>query len=860
MAKQFQERQEGSGPDLASVLAGTNGIEAATARSGIVDELVAELFEDSALAGVSPVAVLAVGGYGRQQLFPHSDIDLLFLFPKETDTEKYQGPISEFVTKLWDEQLRVSQSVRTLGECTRLAPDNAELHISLLDPRLLAGNNELYGEFSTQRLPSFYLREQKSLMKQLVDLSKSRHESHADTIYHLEPDVKEAPGGLRDLQLAGWLGQLAGMSRERIPLPVEGIPEELRARTAEAQSYLFTLRTALHLVHGRDNNRLTFEAQETLAAEELPQLGAADGDRAPLMRSYFQHARAIRRVAVRQIEEAYAPDSRLFSLFRGRQARLSNHDFSVANGRVYFRDSRAGQEKPELAFEVFAFLARHGLTLSARAEARLRESAETIRSYGEANGVAGWRVLREVLLSKHAYNALAAMNSSKVLGAVMPEWRGIDCLVLADFYHRYTVDEHTLLTIRNLSQLENSETDDDRGFRGMRAELHRPELLGLALLLHDVGKGTPGPGHEQRSSEMARSALERFELPLADREFVLFLIENHLVMSEFIRTRDLSDQTTAREMARWTGTEQRLKALTLLTFADIGAVNPEALTPWRKRLLWRLYISTYNALHRDFEDERLEPETVSAALDLAKDAEERAALQQFVEGFPKRYLRTHSAEEIVGHYRLSRELDERPVALAAVHASTEHTAALTWVARDRPFLFASLCAAISSYGLSVEKAEAFANAEGIVLDMFTVNDPHRVLDSNPGEIRRLRRQARRILDGEVDPRQLLTARQERFSFRTRRHLAPSVSFDNETSDRATIFHVIAEDRRGLLFDVATQISEADCDIEIVLIETQGGKAIDVFYVVGAEGKLDDETAEQLQALLSRVCRASRLTA
>ncbi|MBI1354161.1 MAG: [protein-PII] uridylyltransferase [Acidobacteria bacterium] len=831
-----------------------DGVAATRDRSETVDQIVTGLFERLWPAALRDgCAVLAVGGYGRSELFPYSDVDLLFLFDKESTADKGKEALAQLLTALWDAQLRVSQSVRTVSELMRLADGNAELHISLLDLRFLAGDRVVFEELASRNLPKFFVRERKSLIRNLIQLAEERRREFGDTIYHLEPDIKEGPGGLRDLQLACWVGQLAHIDSERIPACGEHIPAELRPGLEEARPFLFALRCYLHYFSGRDSNRLAFDLQETIAHDGSGKAFREVSSAADWMRDYFRHVRSIRRLAQRVIDENATSRASLFSLLRNRRSSLSNRDFSVTHGRIFLRYSQAIESDPEIVLRLFRFVARHGIPPAPATERLLTDGLEGFRSWIAAGGN-HWPLIAEILVQPHAYDALSAMHDAGALYALFPELEAIDCLVIRDFYHRYTVDEHTLLAIRTLHQLGQETDEMTARFARLYNEIESPANLHLALLYHDVGKAFSEAEHVTESGKAVAGAMQRMGLDARDQRQVRFLVEQHLVMSHFLTKRDISDPETIEEFVGIVGTIENLRALTLLTYADTSAVNPRAMTDWRKELLWQLYLSAFNRLTGETGDRRIGGKAAAPVLAQVADPDERAGVASFLEGFPERYLRTHSPDQVITHYRLSRQLDER-VAAAEVERreSLYEVTVLTW---DRPFLFASLCAAMAGFGLNIERAEAFSNAQGLVLDTFTVTlTDGRAAELDEHDRRQLARTLRRVVEGREDVQKMLGRRRRFLGSRGRTPLEPDVSCDNETSSRATIFHVIAEDRTGLLYDLTSAFSRNGCSIEVVLSETQGRRAIDVFYVVAEGRKLSPEEAQQVLSDLRGACRS-----
>ncbi len=735
------------------------------------------------------VALAAVGGYGRRELFPHSDIDLLFLAADEATRDGLREPLAPFLRELWDSKLRISQSVRTPEECAQFDSKNIELFVSLLDHRFLAGDVALYTRLAGQKPRS-------DLMGHLARLTRERHSKFQNTIYHLEPHLKDSPGGLRDFQVLRWAQKLGESAH----------PEELAA----ARDFLFSVRFALHTISGRDNNVLDFAMQDKVQPE----------DPASLMREYFRSARSIFRACDNLLDVSERRSSTLFARFRDRRSRLSNSDFTIVRDRVHFRTPQQATSDASLVERLFAFVARHGIALAPDTQDRLVAHLPPLKTE--------WPAIREILSLPYVDLALQEMHATGVLRAIFPEFVHLDSLVVRDFYHRYTVDEHTLVAIGTLAALKR---DKGSGFGGLIAEAPPLPVLYLALLFHDVGKGT-GEDHTVASVRMAREMFERIQLPEEDRVMVQFLIQTHLEMSTAMSSRDIYDPDVARDMATRIGTVERLKYLTLLTYGDISAVNPEAMTPWRSTLLWNLYMATHRALTSELDTYRLEARSYGSP--------EREA---FLDGLPVRYLRTRSDADIDMHMAMAR-------GDAAVRIDKDQEVyRLTVVASDRPFLFASIAGALASFGMNIVKAEAFGNRHGVIVDTFHFADPLRTLELNPGEDETLLRTVRKTIAGELDVETLLKRRPVKAQPSRHMEIPLRATIDNSASDHSTLVEITAEDRPGLLYRIASAISAAGCNIEVVLIDTEGHRAIDVFYITRDGRKLTEAEGEEVSSRL-----------
>lgn len=810
---------------LATGDAGTALAERTAEVDRFVTEAAGELLFPSAPSGL---AVLAVGGYGRRQLFPYSDVDVLLLFESERLAVSTSGAIAAFLQRLWDAGMRVSHSVRTPAECTEVHDRNTELNISLLDQRFLAGDRALYAQL-VEKMPRFIAANRDVLIRNLAQLTRERHAKYANTFYHLEPNVKETPGGLRDYQLLCWLMQMRETEGTRLGA-ANPAPE-----LEQAFHFLARIRCHLHCKSGRDNNVLSFEAQDE-AAEQWQ-----IGDAARWMREYYRHARTIYRAAIRQLEITEAQSSSLFAQFRDWRSRLANADFSVHRERAHFRTPQDLDAEPGVVLRLFEFVARHGIRLSFEAEQQIVARRDRLRAYfGESRAL--WPALATVLSHPYAPMAVRAMHETGMLTVLFPELEQMECLVVRDFYHRYTVDEHTLVALDNLWKLRNAEDLPLKPYGDLLREMQHSAVLVFALLFHDVGKGVAGEGPIDGSLRLARTAMARIQMPPPERETVLFLIAKHLDLSATMQSRDLFDPQTLRDVAHLVETVEQLKALTLLTYADVSAVNPNVMTPWRAEQLWQLYLMVYNELTRELETERID-------LDPSGPPER----QEFLRGFPTRYLRTHAESEIDGHMDLQARSRKRGVAVEIRKLDSAYQLTLITMA-DRPGLFASVAGTLSSFGMNILKAEAFANRRGLLLDTFTFADPLRTLELNPTETDRLRVMAERVIAGKLEVRELLRTRPKPVLPARSARIHARVSFNNAAGDTATLIEIVAEDRPGLLYELASAIASNGCNIEVVLIDTQAHKAIDVFYVTDHGKKLDADKQNVLAEALRRACQ------
>ena len=798
-----------------------------------IDGILKDIHGAASGLAAKPAALVPLGGYGRRHLCQYSDIDLLIVVDGAIGAPEERF-LRGILHPLWDLGLEVGHQVRQLADFAEPENDNPEYLAALLDARFLAGDRSVFDR-SVQACLAAESPWRGPMRAALVDLVRQRHGQFNHTVFQLEPDIKDAPGGLRDATAVRLLARLT-----------RGEPPADAGRLDEAEDFMLRVRSILHMERGHNVNVLAHGLQETVARR----FGSPGEQKRRqvelLMSTYYHHARRIDGAMTAALKSTSAPPDTNQTVMR------IGGELEIAWDGVRFLDGTLASLQPHGWLRPFEAALEHDVAVS-------EQVLTCIERHGERYAPESFfpgdeerdRLLRVLRPRPGLYDRLSDMHGRGLLGRMFPEFQKVYCLVVHDFYHKYTVDEHTLRTIRSLESLCAPGTDSRRRFATVLGELERPELLVLALLFHDVGKWT-NKNHAEEGVRMAAGALRRIRLPEKAVATVEFLIRHHLQMSVLAFRRDVEDPETATRFARLVGTEERLKLLCLLTLADVDAVSPGVMTPWKEEMLWRLYVDTYNRLTLGYSEDAIEDaDAARGELSAGRPADvSQEDLDAFVEGLPQRYLRIVDRPRVYEHVRLARGL--RPGEVRPLLEQKDAAWELSTIGLDQPGLFANVCGVLSYFGMDILRGQAMTNRHGLVIDVFQFADEEGYLRLNRVAREELTGLLEDVVSGRVDVADKLRGRWgSRASSRPAQRTRPTVRFNNHYSRRFTVLEVVAANAWGLLYRLSRTLSARGCDIDLVLISTEGALAIDVFHVTKDRAKLSDAEQQALKDELQR---------
>lgn len=815
--------------------AGRSAAELVPARAAVVDQLLIRAW--TLFLPHSPqLALVAVGGYGRGELHPGSDIDVLILLNDGVPPPR--TAIEGFLAFLWDIGLEVGHSVRSLSQCQEMAAHDITVATSLQEARLLTGPMELF-ETQRNRCGPRHIWPSREFFAAKFEEQIARHHKYDDTAYRLEPNIKEGPGGLRDIQVIGWVAKRHFGAETLHDLVGHGFLTEQEYRTlSEGQAFLWQLRFGLHLLAGRREDRLLFDHQRTLAR----QLGYRDDPRRlaveQFMKQYYRVVMELARLnemllQLFQEEILYAEDP-------GEPQAINRH-FQARKGFIEVRHDQVFRRYPFTLLQIFLLLAQHPELKGIRANTvrLLRDHAAQIDE--DFRNDPRCRALFMELLRqpRGVTHELRRMSRHGVLGAYLPAFGAVVGQMQHDLFHVYTVDEHTLMVVRNLRRLTVPKYRHEYPLCSeVIGRIPKPELLYLAALFHDIAKGRGGD-HSELGARDAYAFCRHHGLSQYDSKLVAWLVRQHLMMSMTAQRRDISDPLVVNVFAQEVGDQSRLDYLYLLTVADIRGTSPAVWNSWKDALLRELYIAAQRALARGLAHpllhaERIEEVQAQAGEQLHGAGLESGALERLWGNLGNEYFLRYAVDEIVWHTQAILKLKQPGQALVLSRQAPGHEATEVFIyAPSQDNLFAKAASVIEQMGMTVLEARIIRSDDGHTLDTFTILEEN----NDPIEPQRIDELLERLRAQALDVRTPLRRVNRRLP-RQRRHFSfpPEVTFSEELRSPHTIMEVVAFDRPGLLAQIGAALVECGVRLHNAKIATFGERAEDIFYITDQQDR------------------------
>jgi [protein-PII] uridylyltransferase len=878
---------------------GLGGGEIMTGRSYMIDLIVCRACQLAAAdlgaseAELKDCAVLALGGYGRRELAPYSDVDILFLHAGRR-SRGVKGFVEQVLYLLWDMGLAVGSSFRSVSECVAIARDDLHSRNAMAEGRLITGNNHLFRKlvkdldesvFKNKRATDTFFEAMKSEIE-------ARYEKFGRTACLQEPNVKESAGGLRDLHAVLWVGHARYGCRTLDDLRAEDhVSGAEYASARRAYDFVGRVRNEAHFSTGRRADLITIDLQPTLAANLAysDKRGMLASEQ--FMRDYYQRASELHQFSrsfllraaetrgsnrrfgsrVKQVTASFEVRHGKFylTLKRGSNSQTTTASFGVNPGKFTFFEVKQGklylkdepsdfQSNPIRLMEVFSVAQAEQAELSDELKQKVRENLSLVNRSFRASNEAG-RAFVEILRNRGRVGAtLRMMAETGFLGRFLPEFGRITFLVQHDFYHKYTIDEHTLRAVEILDQLVKAHDPKLSRLGKVLAGLEDAAPLYLGLFLHDIGKGHGG-GHVARGVRIAERMCLRLGLDDESSRRVIFLVRQHLLMSHISQRRDLSEAGLVESFVEQIGDLANLHMLLLLTYADTSAVGPGVWNDWKGALLWELYtrarsnLTSQRSPRWDYNRRAAIKHQVIDELTadlLPSEVERHFALM------PERYFRATEGVRIAEDLRLIKGLEGDSLVANWQVAEDKHCAELTICARDKAGLFAKIAGTLTAHGVNILSADLYTREDGVVLDTFKVSQAGSHTPVKADKWPRIDEHLKAAIDGRYDVGAAVKKWLGEFHVSSRRRRArpdrpPAVRFDSDASATSTVVEVRAEDQPGLAYKIASTLAAVELDISFARITTEKSHALDIFYVTDSSGQklsLSDMPAVE-QALL-----------
>ena len=814
-------------------------------NNGIYSAVSADLSEED----IASCALIALGGYGRAEMNPRSDLDLMFYYePSGKDAARIIS--DRMLYLLWDLRLDVGYSVRSSESCLEESQDST-VRSALLDARHISGNPEVFNTFHQIVGRTMLNREPQKFIKLKLEERTARKKKYGSSVYLLEPNLKEGEGGLRELQEALWIARVKFKSSGIKELLVKGVitGQDLN-EYSQALDYLWKIRNFLHFNGQRKSDQLTFDLQQQLAIA----FGYKENRRASaveqFMQVYYAHAFQVEHLSTKFILNATQPlSSSRKNGFNFLAKRNLGDGFYIIRGELRAKVDQQLLDDPVLMMIAFELAQKHEVSLCLELKQLIRDNTHLINDKIRRSSRINDSFMNILRHPKEISNILRKMHHLQFLSAFIPEYEKIYCRVQFDLYHIYTVDIHTLFAIEKMENLWAGDYAKDHPLLTEVADnIEKRELLLLAILFHDIGKGS-GKDHSIRGAEMIPTIARRLRLNREDSQRLQFLVLNHLKMAHISQRRDLQDFKMIAQFAQLMGMSETLRMLYLLTFADIKAVGPDVWTEWKGSLLRELYEKAYDALEKNefYQEKRSEKarnRKRSIRKELLDDFSE-SKVNKVINSLNTRYLMSYRPKEIIPHLRLALGRGKKTLAMHIEHNQELDFTEVTLATIDSPGLFSQIAGVMAAHSINILGAQVHTRKTGAVLDVLQVNSAIGSVVDKPQKWQRVEADLAKVLSGQVFVEDLFDKSQKPDYLNAsivRSQRSNQVEIDNEVSDLYTVIDIFAQDKVGLLYDITRTLNELGLYIAVSKIATKVDQVADVFYVSDIFGqKITDLT-------------------
>jgi [protein-PII] uridylyltransferase len=867
---------------------GGGGREICGLRVELIDVLLQHIFEaavgsatrDGHGAAAPALTVIALGGYGRRELNPFSDVDIMFLHEKERgQISAYAAQVIEQILYLlWDVGFKVGHSTRSIAEALDLANNDMLTKTAMLESRSIAGNARLATRFRTAFRHDCVRGHEREYVELRMQDQAARHKKFGDTVYVQEPHLKSGCGGLRDYQNLLWMTFFKeGALTTTHLVGKDWLSEPDRRRIEAAYDFLLRLRTDLHYVSGRATDVLHFNMQNQIAERLGYTHKRGTLQQEALMKDYYEHTRNIFRVTERITQQfvsgrASWTTRSLFSFLPRLKSPEEQHGhFRIRQGQLFAQSADVFTTAPEAMMEVFELAQLRGLDLSPELSDVFTRNLGLITGTFRSSDKPREIFHRIISRKGEVGRVLRMMHRVDFLGRYIPEFGQLTCLVQHEFFHRYTADEHTLVCIDKLDAVMQTEDPKLRSYRAIFEKLADPAVLYLALLLHDTGRAVGARPHSEASALFAQGAAARLRLSSAQRRSLVLLVDHHVTLSNMAQQRNLDDPETAIEFASVVRDQVNLDALMLLTLADGQGTSADAWSDWKETLVWQLYHSTSQYLADQgafYEQTKIAREQLQRRVTEQLGVEFTEEVEAHFEVMPDNYFRAFSVDEIVSHLKLFRRFlenlylrDEPPLAPAVAweaFPAKSHSIA-SFCAWDGQEFLAKIAGSFAIVPLNILSADIYTRGDNVVLDIFRVCDPRfrAVTDERDQKLVESTLRAA-LVDPQFDFAPLLERAHRQIARHSRHGLdfPTSVTIENKTHPAYSLVQIQTPDRLGLLYELLSAFGQENVSIALSRISTEKGAAIDTFYVADRQTRAKITDSARIAALLQHLQEAA----